>query len=130
MGRVKKRAGRPPRKVAADRSYGEKSVEDDLHDLGVREVVIPRKGKPSAARRAQEHRPAFRRTIKWRTGCEGRISTLKRGYGWDRTRIDGTEGARTRTGYGVLALNVVKISTLAALERTVAAQHAPRSRGT
>ena len=32
--------------------------------------------------------------MKWRTGCEGRISTLKRGYGWDRTMIDTTEGAR------------------------------------
>jgi transposase, IS5 family len=112
--RVKKRAGRAPRTVAADRGYGEKSVEDDLHDLGVRDVVIPRKGKPSAARRAQEHRPAFRRTIKWRTGCEGRISTLKRQYGWDRTWIDGTEGARTWTGYGVLTHNLIKISTLAA----------------
>ena len=112
--RVNKRAGRPPRTVTADRGYGEKGVEDDLHDLGVRNVVIPRKGKPSAARRAQEHRPAFRRTIKWRTGCEGRISTMKRQYGWDRARIDGTEGARTWTGYGVLAHNLVKISTLVA----------------
>jgi IS5 family transposase len=52
--------------------------------------------------------------VKWRTGVEGRISTLKRGYGWDRTRIDGTEGARTWVGYGVLAHNLIKISTLAA----------------
>lgn len=42
----------------------------------------------------------------------GRISTLKRGYGWDRTMIDTTEGARTWVGYGVLAHNLVKISTL------------------
>ena len=82
--RVTKRAGRPPRKVTADRGYGEKRVDDDLHDLGVKDVVIPRKGKPSAARRAEEHQRAFRRTVKWRTGVEGRISTLKRGYGWDR----------------------------------------------
>jgi transposase, IS5 family len=112
--RVRKRAGRPPRTVTADRGYGEKRVEDDLHDIGVKNVVIPRKGKPSASRRAEEHRPAFRRTIKWRTGCEGRISTLKRGYGWDRTRIDGTEGAKIWVGHGVLAHNLVKISALAA----------------
>ena len=77
-------------------------------------MVIPRKGKPSPARRAEEHRKAFRRTVKWRTGSEGRISYLKRGYGWDRTRIDGTEGARIWTGHGVLAHNLVKISALAA----------------
>ena len=73
-------------------------------------MVIPRKGRPGKARQAHEHRRAFRRTVKWRTGSEGRISTLKRGYGWDRTRLDGTEGARIWTGHGVLAHNLVKIS--------------------
>ncbi len=111
--RVMTRTGRKPRTVTADRGYGEKQVDDDLHDLGIRHVVIPRKGKPSAARRAEEHRRAFRRTVKWRTGSEGRISTLKRQYGWDRTRIDSTEGARIWTGHGVLAHNLVKISALA-----------------
>ena len=111
--RVIKRTGRTPRTVTADRGYGEKKVEDELYDLGVRHVVIPRRGKPSQARRAVEHRPAFRRTVKWRTGIEGRISTLKRGYGWDRTRIDTTEGARIWAGHGVLAHNLVKISALA-----------------
>jgi IS5 family transposase len=112
--RVKKRTGRAPRTVTADRGYGEASVDKQLTDLGVTNVVIPRKGKPSEARRAEEHRKAFRRTVKWRTGCEGRISTLKRGYGWDRARIDGTEGTRIWTGHGVLTHNLVKISALAA----------------
>ncbi|WP_204903350.1 ISNCY family transposase [Mycobacterium riyadhense] len=112
--RVTKRARRTPGTVTADRGYGEKRVENDLHDLGVRTVVIPRKGKPGKARQAEEHRPAFRRTIKWRTGSEGRISTLKRNYGWSRSSIDGTEGTRIWTGHGVLAHNLVKISGLAA----------------
>ena len=114
VARVKKRAGRAPRTVTADRGYGEASVDRELTDLGVTNVVIPRKGKPSPARRAEEHRKAFRRNVKWRTGCEGRISHLKRGYGWDRARIDGTEGARIWTGHGVFAHNLVKISALAA----------------
>jgi IS5 family transposase len=52
--------------------------------------------------------------VKWRTGSEARISTLKRGYGWDRTRLDHLEGARIWAGHGVLAHNLVKISALAA----------------
>jgi len=112
--RIKKRTGRPPRTVTADRGYGEKRVDDALHDLGVGSVVIPRKGKPGVARQAEEHRRAFRRHIKWRTGIEGRISTLKRGYGWDRARLDTTEGARIWTGHGVLTHNLIKISALAA----------------
>jgi len=46
-----------------------------------------------------------------RTGSEGRISSLNRGCGWDRTRLDGTEGARVWTGQAVLAHNLVKIGT-------------------
>jgi IS5 family transposase len=114
VARVKKHTGRAPRTVTADRGYGEAQVDRQLTDLGVKNVVIPRKGRPSQARRAEEHRKAFRRTVKWRTGCEGRISYLKRGYGWDRTRIDGTEGTRIWTGHGVLAHNLVKISALTA----------------
>ena len=110
--RVSTRTGRPPRTVTADRGYGEKNVEDTLHEIGVRDVVIPRKGKPTKTRQAVEHRRSFRRTIKWRTGCEGRISTLKRNYGWDRSRIDSTEGARIWAGHGVLTHNLVKISAL------------------
>ena len=112
--RVIKRAGRTPPTVTADRGYGEAKVDQQLTELGVKHVVIPRKGKPSQARRAKEHRKAFRRTIKWRTGSEGRISYLKRGYGWDRTRIDGLAGTRIWTGHGILAHNLVKISALAA----------------
>jgi IS5 family transposase len=110
--RVRRRAGRPPRAVTADRGYGEKSVEDDLEDLGVRTVVLPTKGKPTAARRAHEQRASFQRLVKWRTGSEGRISCLKRDFGWARTRIDGIEGARTWCGHGVFNHNLVKIAGL------------------
>ena len=99
--------------MTADRGYGEATVETALHDLGVRNVVILRKGPPGKARQALERRRAFRRTIKWRTGMEGRISVLKHRYGWDRSRISGTEGARIWTGHGVFADNLVKIAALA-----------------
>jgi len=111
--RVTRRTGRAPRAVTADRGYGYASVDRDLHALGVRQVVIPRQGKPGAARQAVEHRRAFRKQVKWRTGCEGRISALKHGYGMDRTRLAGIEGARIWTGHGVFAHNLVKIGALA-----------------
>jgi IS5 family transposase len=50
--RVIKRTGTRPRTVTADRGYGEKAIEDDLHALGVRHVAIPRKGRPGKARQA------------------------------------------------------------------------------
>ena len=111
--RVRLRAGRVPRAVTADRGYGQPAFERDLHDLGVRTVAIPRQGKISATRHKIEHDRAFRRLVKWRTGAEGRISYLKRGYGWDRTRLDGKHGAAIWCGHGVFAHNLVKIGALA-----------------
>ena len=111
--RVARRAGRVPGAVTADRGYGQAAVERDLRDLGVRTVAIPRQATTSPSRRAAEHGRGFRRLVKWRTGCEGRISYLKRGYGWDRTRLDGREGAAIWCGHGVFAHNLVKISALA-----------------
>jgi len=112
IARIIGRTGRTPRAVTADRGYGEASVERDLYELGVRSVAIPRKSKPSAARRAFEHRRAFRGKVKWRTGSEGRINHIKRSYGWNRTELTGIGGARTWCGHGVFAHNLVKIGTL------------------
>jgi IS5 family transposase len=112
--RITERTGRAPRAVTADRGYGEAAVEDDLHDLGVHTVAVPRKGQPGAARRAYERQPGFRRLVKWRTGCEGRISHLKHRYQWDRTRLDRLSGARIWCGYSILAHNLTKITTLTA----------------
>jgi len=113
MQRIAKRAGQVPRAVTADRGYGQAPVEQDLQELGVRTVAIPRRARPSPARRTIEHSRGFRRLVKWRTGCEGRISYLKRGYGWDRTLLDGRTGAAIWCGHGVFAHNLVKISALA-----------------
>ncbi len=112
VARIKKLVGRAPRAVTADRGYGEAKIETDLQTIGVKSVVIPRKGKPGATRRAKEHSRGFRRLVKWRTGSEGRISYMKRRYGWDRTLLDGLGGAKTWCGLGVLAHNAIKIAAL------------------
>jgi len=113
ISRIRRRAGRAPRSVTADRSYGEPAIDRDLEALGVRTVAIPRKAKISPARRDVEHARGFRRLVKWRTGSEGRISYLKHRYGWARTQLDGLEGAAIWCGHGVFAHNLVKISVLA-----------------
>ncbi len=112
--RIKKLVGRAPRAVTADRGYGEAKVQKDLEQLGVKRVAIVRKGRQSATRRAVERRPGFRKLIKWRTGSEGRISAVKRGYGWARSLMDGIDGTQTWCGYGIFAHNSVKISGLIA----------------
>jgi transposase, IS5 family len=111
--RIQLRAGRVPRTITADRGYGQPAVERDLHTLGVTTVAIPRQATTSPARKAIEHGRGFHRLVKWRTGSEGRISYLKRSYGWDRTRLDGRHGAAIWCGHGVFTHNLVKIGALA-----------------
>jgi IS5 family transposase len=110
--RIRRRAGRLPAAVTADRGYGQPAVERDLHELGVRTVAIPRQARTSPARKTIEHSRSFHRLVKWRTGSEGRISYLKRSYGWDRTRLDRRKGAAIWCGHGVFAHNLVKIGAL------------------
>ena len=64
------------------------------------------------ARRSQaRHRlPGIEVSVKWRTGCEGRISYLKRGYGWDRTCLDRRKGAPIWYRHRFFAYNLVKIA--------------------
>jgi IS5 family transposase len=132
IARIKTRFGKAPRAVTADRGYGEASVDVALADHGVKYVAIPRKGKAGAERTKAQRAPRFVRLVKWRTGSEARISCLKRDYLWRRTLFDGLAGAETWCGWGVLAHNAVKISTLATTaEATRAAgvrQRPPRAR--
>jgi IS5 family transposase len=96
--RVIARTGKVPGAVTADRGYGEARIDQDLTDLGVARIAIPRRGRAGPARQAIERGRGFRRLVKWRTGCEGRISQLKHHFGWDRTLMDGIQGARTWCG--------------------------------
>jgi IS5 family transposase len=47
-----------------------------------------------------------RRLQRYRTGAEGRISHLKRGYGLRRSRLKGEEDQRTWTGWSILTYNL------------------------
>ena len=104
--------GAIPSVVTADRGYWDSTIEPDLATIGVTTVVIPRTGKPSQARAAIEHADAFITAVKWRTGCEGRISHLKRDWAWRRTRLRGHNGAKIWCAHGVFAHNLVNINNL------------------
>ena len=98
VARIRRRTGRVPRAVTADRGYGHAAVERDLHELGVRTVAIPRQATTSAARKKLEHSRGFRELVKWRTGCEGRISYLKQATAG--TAPTWTAGTEPRSGAG------------------------------
>ena len=63
----------------------------------------------SEARRQHEKQRWFKRGQKWRTGCEGRISVLKRRHGLGRCRYRGIDGMRRWVGLGVIADNLINL---------------------
>ena len=104
-----RKLGRAPRLVAADAGYYSRANEDAVKELGVDYISIPNRSTRSEQRRNFEKRPWFKKAQKWRTGCEGRISVLKRRHGLARCRYHGIQGMRRWIGLGVIADNLVNM---------------------
>jgi IS5 family transposase len=105
-----KQFGQVPRLVAADAGFFSMRNEADAHGRGVKRVAVPNLSTKSADRKALQHKRWFRQAMKWRTGCEGRISLLKRRHGLDRCRYKGTDGMKRWVGLGVIADNLINIA--------------------
>jgi IS5 family transposase len=101
--------GRVPRWVAADAGFYSRANEERARALGVKYVSIPNRHTRSESRRRWEKQRWFKRAQAWRTGCEGRISVLKRRHGLARCRYHGIQGMRRWVGLGVLADNLINI---------------------
>jgi IS5 family transposase len=110
--------GRAPDLAAGDRGFSSATNEQAATGRGVRRVVLPRRGPKSRARRAYERQRWFRRGQRWRVGCEGRISVLKRRHGLDRCRYHGADGMHRWVGLGVIANNLVSTATFGSARTT------------
>lgn len=110
-----KQFGRPPRLASADRGVYSGPNETYANQLGVKQVVLPKPGYKSEARRCHEKQPWFKRGRKWQSGIEGRISVLKRAHDLGCCLDHGLSGFERWVGWGVIAGNLkVMGRTLAA----------------
>ncbi len=98
-----------PRLVAGDAGFYSASNEKAAHEKGVKRVSIPNRNTKSDERKREQKKPWFRNGQKWRTGCEGRISVLKRRHGLNRCRDRGDRGMRRWVGFAVIADNLINI---------------------
>lgn len=94
-----KTLGLKPREVALDGGFGHLKSEEQLSGIEPTRVFVSGRREAGSAR-------TKRRMRRYRTGVEGRISHLKRGYGLKRSRLKGHEGQRIWTGWGILAYNL------------------------
>ena len=101
--------GRPPRMVAADTGFYSLRNERTIQAMGVKRVAVPSLSTKSSERRKLQRTRWFRLGQRWRTGCEGRISVLKRRHGLSRCRYRGFEGMQRWVGLGIIADNIIQI---------------------
>ncbi len=103
---------RTPRLVAADAAFYSNKNEAAAKAKGVKRVCIPNRSTKSPERKGEQKKRWFRNGQKWRTGCEGRISVVKRRHGLDRCRYKGFVGMQRWVGLGVIADNIVNIGRM------------------
>jgi IS5 family transposase len=102
--------GRPPRMAVADAGFASRKNELAATEMGVKQVVLPGASKRS---KETQRKRWYRRALRWRTGCEGRISALKRRHGLRRCRDRGTPGIERCVGLGVIANNLLVLGRAA-----------------
>jgi len=106
--------GRVPRLVVADAAFYSGTNEAAAHAKGVTRVSIPNRSTKSAERKRAQKKRWFKNGQKWRTGCEGRISVVKRRHGLSRCRYKGDDGMKRWVGLGVIADNLINIGRVLA----------------
>jgi transposase, IS5 family len=106
--------GRVPNLATADAGYYSRAQEQAVEEKGVKWVAVPNRSTKSAERKKKEHSRWFKKAQRWRTGCEGRISVLKRRHGLTRCRYRGEQGMKRWVGLGVMADTLISMGNVLA----------------
>jgi transposase, IS5 family len=106
--------GRVPVLATADAGYYSQAHEKAVEEMGVKWVAVPNRSTRSAERKKKEHSRWFKKAQRWRTGCEGRISVLKRRHGLTRCRYRGVDGMKRWVGLGIMADTLMNIGKMMA----------------
>jgi IS5 family transposase len=102
--------GSAPRSAAGDRGFFSAANEKLARDAGVKNIALPARGPLSAFRKKLQKQRWFRRLLRWRTGIESRIATLKHVFEMDRAVYKGDEGMERHVGWSVIANNLVSLA--------------------
>jgi IS5 family transposase len=96
----------PPQQASADRGLSSEPNEKLAHELGVKHVILPKRGYRSKARLKHEHKAWFVKGRHWHAGVEGRISVLKRVHGLRRCLAHGLNGFHCWVAWSIIAGNL------------------------
>lgn len=115
------RFGRPPNLLAGDRGVFSPENEELAQKLKIKQIVLPKSGRVSKARKVHESQGWFKRGFRFRAGIEGRIRVLKRDFGLGRCPDHGEEGMERWVGWGIVRANLTKIAETQAARQVKAA---------
>jgi len=101
--------GRTPDLAVADAGFYSAKNVAKAEEMGVKRVSVPNRSTKSAARKQFQKQRWFKKGQKWRTGCEGRISLLKRRHGLRRSLYKKAAGMKRWVGLGVIADNLINL---------------------
>jgi IS5 family transposase len=114
----RQRLGVVPRVTAGDAGFFSAANETAAQKMGVARVAVPSFSTKSAPRRKRQKERWFRKAQRWRIGCEGRISVLKRRHGLRRCLYKGDAGMHRWVGLGVIADNLINLGRVLAARFT------------
>jgi IS5 family transposase len=105
----KRRFGMFPDTFTADKNYY-KSMEDVSEwEKKIATFGVAKKGNRTETEIIREHSDAFRDAQRFRAGCEGSISVLKRAFGLDRCILKGFKSFSASIGCIVFCHNIVNL---------------------
>lgn len=102
--------GHPPKIVTTDRGVYSQSNEKYAQELEIKQVILPKGGYRSKERVNHEKKRNFKKGRCWHNGIEGRISFLKRCFGFQRCLYRNYLGFQRWVAWGVIAHNLTIIS--------------------
>jgi len=101
--------GRTPDLATADAAFYSAKNVAAAEKMAVKRVSVPNRSTKSAARKQIQKKRWFKKGQKWRTGCEGRISVLKRRHGLRRSLYKKEAGMKRWVGLGVIADTLINL---------------------
>jgi IS5 family transposase len=104
--KFKKRFGRAPSDLAADKGYYSQENIQSLRSLKVKHSAIPKIGRLTKDERKKQHSPWFKRLQRFRCGIEAGISMLKRCFSLGDLHVRGTKATAVCVNWAILSYNL------------------------
>lgn len=104
--KFKKRFGRAPSELAADKGYYSEENIRLLKDIKVKRIGIAKIGRLSKQEKKRQHSKWFKNLQRFRCGIEAGISMLKRCFSLGNTKVRGTTATAICVNWAIFSYNL------------------------